>query len=69
MTIGEKIKELRIESGLSQAQLSAELGVSQKAIDYWERGVNEPKARYIISMVRFFDISYDEFFDEIDYVL
>ena len=69
MTIGEKIKELRIESGLSQAQLSAELGVSQKAIDDWERGVNEPKARYIMSIVKFFDITYDEFFDDIDSVL
>lgn len=66
MRIGERIKELRIESGLSQAVLAKQVGVSQKAIDYWERGVNEPKASYVIALVRFFGLSFDEFFSEID---
>ena len=65
MKIGEKIKELRIEKNLSQMQLAKMIGVSQKAIDYWERNVNEPKASYIISLVRVFNISFDEFFEEI----
>lgn len=62
--IGKKIKELRTEKGLSQMQLAKEIGVSQKAIDYWERMVNEPKASYIIALVKYFGISYDEFFSE-----
>ena len=62
MKIGEKIKELRIEKGLSQMQLGKLIGVSQKAVDYWERSVNEPKASYIISLVKIFEISFDEFF-------
>jgi transcriptional regulator with XRE-family HTH domain len=65
MNIGAKIKELRIEKGLSQMQLAQLIGVSQKAIDYWERNVNEPKASYIIALVRTFDITFDEFFAEI----
>ena len=63
--IGEKIKELRLEKGLSQMQLSKQIGVSQKAIDYWERSVNEPKASYIVSLVETFGITYDEFFENI----
>ena len=66
MSIGEKIKELRLEKGLSQMQLGKLIGVSQKAIDYWERSVNEPKASYIISLVKTFDVSFDEFFADID---
>ena len=66
MYIGEKIKELRTEKGLSQMQLAKMVGVSQKAIDYWERNVNEPKASYIIALVRIFEITFDEFFAEID---
>ena len=66
MTIGEKIKELRLEKGLSQLNLGKLIGVSQKAIDYWERSVNEPKASYIIALVRTFELTYDEFFSEID---
>ena len=66
MKIGEKIKELRIEKGLSQADLAKHIGVSQKAIDFWERSINEPKSSYVIALVEFFEISYDEFFSDID---
>lgn len=66
MGIGEKIKELRLEKGLSQMKLGKIIGVSQKAIDYWERGVNEPKASYIIILVKTFEISFDEFFLDIE---
>jgi transcriptional regulator with XRE-family HTH domain len=57
--IGEKIKELRTEKGLSQLKLAKAIGTSQKAIDYWERGVNEPKASYILALADFFDVSCD----------
>ena len=66
MSIGEKIKELRIDKNLSQMQLAKAVGVSQKAIDYWERNVNEPKASYIIALVKAFNISYDEFFADVE---
>ena len=66
MKIGERIKELRLEKSLSQLNLGKLIGVSQKAIDYWERNVNEPKASYIIALVKTFEISFDEFFAEID---
>ena len=66
MKIGERIKELRIEKNLSQMQLAKSIGVSQKAVDYWERNVNEPKASYIIALVQVFDISFDEFFADIN---
>lgn len=65
MKLGAKIKELRLERSLSQAQLAKIIGVSQKAIDYWERNINEPKASYIIALVKFFEISYDDFFADI----
>ena len=65
MTIGERIKELRLGEDLSQKQLANIIGVSQKAIDYWERNVNEPKASYIISLVKCFNISFDDFFSDI----
>ena len=66
MNIGARIKELRTEARLSQMQLAKIIGVSQKAIDYWERNVNEPKASYIIALVKAFDITFDEFFENIE---
>ncbi len=59
MDIGTKIKELRNNINISQAQLAINIHVSQKAIDYWERGINEPKASYIVALAKFFDVSCD----------
>ena len=66
MKIGKKIKELRLEANLSQAALGKAIGASQKAIDYWERSVNEPKSSYIIALVKFFDVSFDDFFSDVE---
>ena len=66
MKIGEKIKEFRIEKGYSQMQLAKIIGVSQKAIDYWERNVNEPKSSYIIALVKVFNVTFDEFFLDVN---
>ena len=66
MKIGDKIKELRIEQHLSQMQLAKIINVSQKAVDYWERNVNEPKASYNIRLVQAFHISFDDFFADIE---
>ena len=50
---------LRKEKGISQLQLAKEIGVTQKAIDFWEKDINEPKASYIIKLAKFFQVSTD----------
>ena len=57
--IGEKIFELRKSLNISQQKLAKEIGVSQKAIDFWEKGINEPKATYVLNLAKFFDVSCD----------
>lgn len=59
MLCAERIKELRLEKGISQAALAKAIGVSQKAVDFWEKGENEPKASYILKLAEFFDVSTD----------
>ena len=54
-----RIKELRTDRGISQQALAKEIHVSQKAIDYWERSVNEPKASYIILLCDYFGVTAD----------
>lgn len=61
--IGDNIKYLRKEKNLSQKQLGEKIGVSQKAIDYWESGTNEPKASYIIKLADYFEVSADYLLD------
>jgi len=57
--ISKRIKELRISLNLSQQKLAQEIGVTQKAIDFWEKGINEPKASYILNLAKFFGVSCD----------
>ena len=59
MKIEKRIKELREEAGLYQTQLAAQIGVSRKAVEFWEKGINEPKATYIYRLAVFFDVSAD----------
>lgn len=59
MLCAERIKELRLEKGISQAALAKAIGVSQKAVDFWEKGENEPKASYILKLADFFGVSTD----------
>ena len=59
MLCAERIKELRLEKGISQAALAKAIGVSQKAVDFWEKGENEPKASNILKLADFFDVSTD----------
>lgn len=57
--IGKKIFELRKSLNISQQKLATEIGVSQKAIDFWEKGINEPKATYVLNLAKFFGVSCD----------
>jgi len=57
--IGQKIFELRKSMNISQQTLAKEIGVTQKAIDFWEKGINEPKASYIVNLAKFFGVSCD----------
>lgn len=55
----ERLKELRIEHGLSQAELAKIIKVSDGTICFWENGVNEPKMTYIIRLAEYFNVSTD----------
>ena len=43
MEIGARIKELRIQNGLTQAQLAKALGVTSAAVGNYEQGISFPK--------------------------
>ncbi len=57
--LGETIKELRMERGLTQPELAKLVGVSNGMISIWENNVNEPKASYIKRLALTFDVSAD----------
>lgn len=59
MELSSRLYGLRKEAGISQLQLAKAIGVTQKAIDFWEKEINEPKATYIVRLCRYFSVSAD----------
>ena len=55
----QRLFEIRKERGLTQDAIAKAIGVSQKAIDFWEKGINEPKASYVAKLAIFFAITTD----------
>ena len=54
-----KIKELRQEVGLSQAELAKIVNTTQKNISNWENGFNEPDFSTLIQFAKYFGVSVD----------
>lgn len=57
--INNKIAELRKEKGLSQRQLSKEIGTSQANLSRWEQGLNEPSIIECWKLAEYFDVTID----------
>lgn len=65
--IGERLRELRIENKLSQAELGAILSTSQDTISLWEKGKSLPSAEFLIALSKFFSVSTDYILCLVDY--
>ena len=61
LKFAERLKELRVEAGLTQKQLANELGgkVDQSSIARWERGVRIPLLDAAMILAEFFGVSLD----------
>ena len=63
MTLGEKIKEARKQSGLSQEQLSEKLGISRSAVAKWETDKGIPDIENLKSLSNLLGVSIDYLLD------
>ena len=61
--LGEKIRTLRKQKGLSQDVLASALGVSFQAVSKWEKADSMPDVTLIPAIASFFGVSTDELFD------
>lgn len=58
--VGERIKELRTEKGLTQKDLADKLFVTAQAVSRWEKGEVEPSVSTLSEMSKIFGVSTDE---------
>ncbi|MCL2621381.1 MAG: helix-turn-helix domain-containing protein [Defluviitaleaceae bacterium] len=54
-----RVKELRVEKGIKQADLAQQLGVSQATLSNWERGVHDPANETLTRLAQTFGCSVD----------
>lgn len=52
-----RIKELRLEKGISQTDLAKLLGVTRQAVSLYEQGKRQLKNEDIATLANFFDVS------------
>ena len=57
--ISARLKQLRRETGITQTELAAKIGVQRAAVANWETGVRTPNNDSILAMCRHFDVSPD----------
>lgn len=67
MTIGEKIKRLRVERLLSQRGLAAAVGVDVQSVNRWERGRKQPSLRNLAKLCDALGITPTELWKGVDH--
>ena len=58
--IGNFLKELRKEKGITQEEFAEKLDVSGRTVSRWETGVNMPDISLLVEISEFFDVSIPE---------
>ena len=59
MILKERLKELRLERGLSKEQVSKDTGLSRSAISLWEAGKRVPNAEAVVVLAKYFEVTTD----------
>ena len=62
-TVRNRVREIRLESGLTQEALAQSVGVSRQSINSIERGRYTPSLALALRFARAFDCSTDELFE------
>lgn len=55
--VGDRIRQLRLERGLTQRQLAQALGVTEATVVRWETGARQPRVGIIKRLAQFFQVS------------
>lgn len=61
--IGQRIKSLRIQKGITQEELATHLGLSYQAVSKWENNVTSPDIQLLPLLSVYFGVTIDELFE------
>ena len=57
--VADRIKQLREQAGMTQAELAKRLGITRSSVNAWEMGISVPSTRYIVELAEMFKVSAD----------
>ena len=57
--VADRIKALREQKGLTQTDLSNQLGITRSSVNAWEMGISVPSTQYIVELAHIFKVSTD----------
>ena len=63
LSIGNKIKTLRKQRGITQEQLAESIGISFQAVSKWENNIALPDITLAPALASYFGVTMDELFD------
>ncbi|MCH5206164.1 MAG: helix-turn-helix transcriptional regulator, partial [Oscillospiraceae bacterium] len=64
MEIGNRLKNARVEIGLTQEKVAEEIGVSRQTVSNWENGKFYPDIVSVIKLSDLYSVSLDELLKE-----
>lgn len=59
IVLGKRLKELRLERGMTQKELAFALGLNTVTYLHYEKGQREPPLSLLADMAKYFDVSVD----------
>lgn len=57
--VADRIKAVREQRGLTQADLAKQLGITRSSVNAWEQGISVPSTQYIVELAGLFKVSTD----------
>ena len=57
--VADRIKAIREQRGLTQADLAKQLGITRSSVNAWEQGISAPSTQYIVELAGLFKVSTD----------
>ncbi|MBE6913813.1 MAG: helix-turn-helix transcriptional regulator [Ruminococcaceae bacterium] len=57
--VSERIKRLREQKKMTQAELAKRLGITRSSVNAWELGISVPSTQYIVELALLFSTSTD----------
>ena len=64
-SLGEVIREYRVERKMTQEFVAESLGVSRQAVSKWESGASEPSTSNLLALAKLFDVSSGELLQKV----